>query len=76
MLPIQKDAQRLVTKTSGKFELCVMKLAEEVAEKQQATSVSASHVKVALESLIRDNATLLHNTIICEGRQHAGRRAG
>ncbi len=75
MLSIGTDARRLVIRLSGRFEVQVMNLARDVANREGATVVSADHVKVATESLAGDNTALLRILGECESANHV-RRAG
>lgn len=76
MLPIQRDARRLVIQASGRLELNLMQLASAIAEKQRCHEVTAEHIRAATLSLAAGNATLL--AFLAEPKEvnHGTRAAG
>jgi hypothetical protein len=76
MLPIQRDARRLVIETSGRLELSLMQLASTIAEKQRCHEVTADHIRAATLSLANGNAGLLASLSEPEDVSHGTRAAG
>lgn len=76
MLPIQRDARRLVIKTSGRLEVNLMQLASAIAEKQRCHEVTVDHIRAATLSLANENAPMLALLVASEEVNHGTRAAG
>ena len=76
MLALQKEARRLLIKTSGRLESSLIDLAERVADEQGASEITPEHLRMAIHSLAGNNAALLQSLSGKEGAAHVGRLAG
>jgi hypothetical protein len=76
MLPLQKEARRVVITASGRLELCLIELAGKIASRNGATEVKPEHVQLAIQSLAEHNAPFFDSVLGLGSAGHAGKLAG
>ena len=76
MLALEPEARRLLIRGSGTFESCVLELANKLAEQQNETTIRVDHLKLAIQSLAKDNAFLRQIAMSWEGAPYVEKRAG
>lgn len=76
MKSLSKEAYRLISRSSGRFELQILKRAASLAQTRGTGAIESEHVTIAIQELVGDNPGFLQELLDPETAENAERRAG